>query len=171
MLASNRKLKKAMTNRPSILPMKRMHIHACEKIVRASEPWQTLKESIDFSNFIAAKQAFVCLSGDSVLGFAIYDPKPVFARGGYLRAIAVHPLSRSRGIGKFMLTHVENDAMHYADNLYLCVSSFNHTARRFYTAQGYVKIGSIPGLIRSTMNEIIMWKRFGRTATSRKDIR
>jgi ribosomal protein S18 acetylase RimI-like enzyme len=158
-----------MINRQlAIVPMKRTHISACQKIVRSSEPWRTLKESIDFPLFIAAKQAIVCLSEDKILGFAIYSPRPVFARGGYLRAIAVDPSSRGQGVGTFVLTYIERETLKHADNLYLCVSSFNRVAKRFYANAGYIKIGAIPGLIRNDINEIILWKKIVRTSKPRK---
>lgn len=155
----------------SIVPMKRAHIRSCSKIVRTSEPWRTLNEKVDFSMHIIAKHAFVCLAEDRVVGFAIFSSWPVFARGGYLRALAVEQSSRGHGIGKMLLGYIEKETSKHSGNLYLCVSSFNRTARKFYSACGYVKIGSIPGLIRENGHELILWKRLVRTSTSGRAIR
>ena len=69
--------------------MKLSHIQACTAITETSDPWKTLNERIDFKKYILLKQAYVCMAGEVLTGFIIFTPEPVFARGGYLRAIGV----------------------------------------------------------------------------------
>ena len=142
-----------------ILPMKRSHIQACSDITSVSDPWKTLHDRIDFEKYIRLKQAYVCMSGEELAGFIIFTPEPVFARGGYLRAIGVAPLMRRQGIGKRLLSFAEKETARGSQYLYLCVSTFNRTARAFYQERGYARVGKLADLIVPGMSEEIYWKR------------
>lgn len=142
-----------------IIPITRRHIPACADIVASSEPWQTLRERVDFATFIKKKQAHVAVIGGAVAGFVIFTPEPVFARGGYLRAIGVAPAVRGMGIGRKLLAYAEKTTAKQAPNLYLCVSSFNKVGQAFYKNCGYRKVGAVDGLIRKDAAEYIYWKK------------
>jgi len=142
-----------------IIPMKRAHIQACNIITSVSEPWITLNERIDFSKYITLKQAFVCMIGDEPAGFIVFTPEPVFARGGYIRAVGVAPEIRGHGIGRKLLASAERVMARRCTNSYLCVSSFNRQAAAFYNANGYSRVGKLPGLIKPGTAEYIYWKR------------
>ncbi len=149
-----------MTGHPArIVPMRRVHIAPCSRIVASSEPWISLGESVNFALSIDRKEAHVFVVGDEPAGFIIFTPLPVFARGGYLRAMGVAAAVRKRGIGKKLLTFAEKTTARHADHFYLCVSSFNRRAQAFYRALGYAKVGTIPGLIKPGASEYIFWKR------------
>jgi ribosomal protein S18 acetylase RimI-like enzyme len=143
----------------TILPMKRSHIQACNAIVTVSEPWRTLGEEVDFRKYISSKQAFICDSEDGPAGFIIFTADPVFARGGYIRAIGVNPAMRGQGIGTKLLVFAESMTARQSRNMYLCVSSFNRRGLHFYKKNGYIRVGKIPGLIRPDASEHILWKR------------
>ena len=145
--------------------MTRSHIRACDAIASVSEPWKTLNERIDFLRYIRLKQAYTCMIGDKPSGFVIFTPEPVFARGGYLRAICVDPAMRGRGIGKMLLDFAEEDTARRSPNLYLCVSSFNRKAQAFYKSLGYTRIGKLPGLIIPNASEHIFWKNLKHNST------
>ena len=142
-----------------IRPMTRQHLSPCEEIVRSSEPWKTLREKVDFVHSIRSKQAHVALIEGAVAGFVIFDPKSVFARGGYLRAIGVAPAVRGFGVGAQLLKFAEKSTARQAANLFLCVSSFNKSGRSFYKKQGYTKAGKLDNLIKKGVSEYIYWKR------------
>ncbi len=139
--------------------MKPAHIPACKKIASVSEPWKTLNEQIDFRRYIFLKQTYVCIDAGRVVGFIIFAPEPVFARGGYLRAIGVLPDMRRQGIGKILMAFAEAITAYHSQNFYLCVSSFNVKAQSFYKNIGYRKVGEIPGLTMSGATELIYWKK------------
>lgn len=142
-----------------IKPLNRNHIPACDDIVRSSEPWKTLRESVDFAGAIRSKQAHVALIEGAVAGFVIFTPEPVFARGGYLRAIGVAPAIRGLGVGAQLLKFAEKAAAKQSTSLFLCVSSFNKTGRLFYKKLGYTKAGKLDNLIKKGLDEFIYWKR------------
>ena len=147
-------------------------IPACEGIVASTDPWKRLGEHVDFRDALGKNdprsRAFVCTVGEETAGFVLFSPVPVFARGGYLRAIGVSPAFRRLGVGRLLLRHAERVTARSADNLYLCVSSFNRRAQAFYRSCGYVRIGSIPGLIAPRSAEHIYWKRLRRSDGSRR---
>ena len=142
-----------------IMLMEHRHIPACRAIAVCSEPWRSLQENIDFRPYIERKQAHVCTIDGKPAGFIVFTPEPVFARGGYLRAIGVDPGWRRRGIGKKLLAYAEARTMRQAPNFYLCVSSFNRRAQAFYKRLGYDRVGKIPDLILAGSSELIYWKR------------
>jgi ribosomal protein S18 acetylase RimI-like enzyme len=143
----------------SIVPMKRTHIQDCTDITEISEPWRTLHERLDFKKYILLKQAHVCMDGEVLTGFIVFAPEPVFARGGYLRAIGVSPSMRKRGIGRRLLTFAEKETARYSHYLYICVSDFNRAAQAFYHDRGYERAGKLADLIVSGSSEYIYWKR------------
>jgi [ribosomal protein S18]-alanine N-acetyltransferase len=142
-----------------VVAMKHAHVPACREITAVSEPWKSLKEKIEFTRYISLKQAYTCLNAGRVSGFIIFTPEPVFARGGYLRAIAVAPDSRRQGIGRKLMAFAEAKTVFRSQNFYLCVSSFNRKAMSFYKTIGYRKVGELPGLIVPGASEFIYWKR------------
>lgn len=148
--------------------MRDVHIKACEKIVSVSDPWQRLNESIDFRKTLAGDRtltrAYVCLSHAQPVGFVLFIPEPVFARGGYLRAIGVAPAFRGLGIGKKLLALAERMTSRHSRNLFLCASSFNRKAQAFYKQCGYERAGALRGLVIPGAAEYIFWKRLKRNA-------
>jgi len=151
-----------------IVPMKRYHIRGCAEIAAVSEPWKTLNEDIDFSRYISLKQAYVCLKHGEAAGFVIFTPGPVFARGGYLRAVGVAPERRRQGIGRKLMSFAETATARCSPNFYLCVSSFNRRAKAFYKSLGYKQVGKIPGLISADASECIFWKQLKQQPASRR---
>lgn len=139
------------------------HRGACNDIVSLSEPWMTLGERVDFKTYIALKQAYVCTVSTAgkteVAGFVIFTADPVFARGGYLRAIGVAQAMRRHGIGRKLLAFMESMVARRCDSIFLCVSSFNRPAQSFYRKLGYTRAGKLPGLLVPGESEYIYWKR------------
>jgi len=146
-----------------ILAMTRAHIPACAAILAASEPWKRLGEGFDFGRVLSQdcqnSKAYVLIVEKETVGFIIFTPHPVFARGGYLRAIGVAPSRRRQGIGKKLMRFAEEATARHSPNFYLCVSSFNRKAQSFYRNLGYQKIGKIPELLMKGASEHIYWKR------------
>jgi ribosomal protein S18 acetylase RimI-like enzyme len=139
--------------------MTRSHSESCSRIVAVSEPWKTLRERVDFSKYIALNQAYVCIQEGETAGFIIFTPEPVFARGGYIRAVAVAPIMRRHGIGEKLLAFAETMIARRASHAYLCVSSFNRRGQMFYRSLGYTRVGSLPDLVMRGASEYIYWKR------------
>lgn len=155
----------------SIIPMVSAHIDACESIIRVSDPWKRLGERVDFQTALtasgkAALRAFVCTIAGETAGFILFTPEPVFARGGYLRAIGVAPGHRGQGIGGKLLSFAEKMTSQHALHMFLCASSFNKEAQAFYKKYGYQKVGKLKDFILPGASEYIYWKRL-KTASGR----
>jgi ribosomal protein S18 acetylase RimI-like enzyme len=139
------------------------HITACKAIVAGSDPWKRLGDTVDFASAVGPNRtgtlAYVCKAGPVIAGFVLFIPEPVFARGGYLRAIGVAPEFRGHGVGRALLVFVEKKTAVRSHHLFLCVSSFNRAALAFYRKCGYRKAGRLPDLIRPGTVELIFWKR------------
>jgi ribosomal protein S18 acetylase RimI-like enzyme len=142
-----------------IVPMTRSLTEACARIVAVSEPWKTLHERINFSKYMALNQAYVYIREGETAGFIIFTPEPVFARGGYIRAVAVAPAMRRHGIGEKLLMFAETVIARRSPHVYLCVSSFNRRGQMFYRSLGYTRVGRLPDLIVRGTSEYIYWKR------------
>jgi ribosomal protein S18 acetylase RimI-like enzyme len=93
------------------------------------------------------------------VGFILFTAEPVFARGGYLRAIGVAPSLRGEGIGSKLMAFAEKAVSRQAQYFYLCVSSFNRMGQAFYKKRGYTRVGTLPGLTSPEASEYIYWKR------------
>jgi ribosomal-protein-alanine N-acetyltransferase len=152
-----------------ILPMAPVHIPACAAILSESEPWKRLGERFDFARTLSRErqngQTHVLIVDKEVVGFIVFTPYPVFARGGYLRAIGVDPLKRRQGFGKKLMRFAEKTTVRFSPNLYLCVSSFNRKAQVFYKNLGYIRIGKIPDLLIQGASEHVYWKRLSQFKT------
>jgi ribosomal protein S18 acetylase RimI-like enzyme len=115
-----------------------------------------------FEKAIAAEELLYTLEieGQSISGgFAWCSPQGAFGRSPYLRLIGIHPDYANMGLGGKLLAYVERDCLGFADQLFLLVSDFNIEAQKFYRAQGYQHIGTIPAYILPDVAEFIYHKR------------
>ena len=86
------------------------------------------------------------------------------AAGGRGRR-AVHRVDRDgprlpgRGVGAALLEHVERAYRGRSRHLFLCVSSFNPRARRFYERHGFAAVGTLKAFLIDEADEILMHKR------------
>lgn len=78
--------------------------------------------------------------------------------GPYLELLAILPEAQGRGIGSALLQWLAAEAAP-SRNLWVAVSGFNAGARRFYARQGFVEIGTVPGLVREGLDEVLLRRR------------
>jgi ribosomal-protein-alanine N-acetyltransferase len=129
-------------------------------LMAASEPWVTLGRDFD------ACFAACTLPGDSLemaeregvrCGFVLVRPRGV-AGAPYIVSIAVDAGHRDGGVGAALLRHVEDSCRDRSRHLFLCVSSFNPRARRFYERHGFAAVGTFRDYIIPGADEILMHK-------------
>ena len=75
------------------------------------------------------------------------------ALGGYLKLIAVAPEAQVKGVGTALLAHFEREVFAASPNAFLLVSDFNIEAQRFYERHGYTRVGALPRLVLSDVDE------------------
>jgi len=126
----------------------------------ASEPWIRLGRGLAACRQTCARpgqELLVIRDAHGPCGFVLVHPRGV-AGSPYVASIAVAPERRGEGIGRRLLGLVEDRFRPEARHIFLCVSSFNAGARRFYEREGYVAVGEFADYIVDGASEILMHK-------------
>lgn len=134
----------------------------CAGFLVTSEPWITL--GLTFEQALQrltnpSREIHVATVGGEIAGVLI-----LFLDGalnGYIQTIAVHPDWRTRGIGTRIMEFAEQRIYRLSPNVFLCVSSFNSEAQRFYAQLGYERVGELTDFIVRGHSEILMRKTRG----------
>jgi len=134
----------------------------CARMMEQSEPWQSLGTAYDALFDLMrnpARERYVATLDSRIAGFVVINMSGTLA--GYIQTICVAPGNRSSGIGKLLMTHAEARIFRDTPNVFLMVSDFNASARRFYERLGYQSIGAIPEYLIAGRAEILMRKTAG----------
>ncbi|OQX97593.1 MAG: hypothetical protein B6I20_12275, partial [Bacteroidetes bacterium 4572_117] len=128
----------------------------------SSEPWVTL--GISYSNVMDTfnddfNELYAAYVNNEIVGVIVIQTKGAFT--GYLKSIAVKTGWQNKHLGKSMMGFVENEIFSKKTNVFLCVSSFNHNAQKFYLKLGYKKVGVLENYIINGHDEILMRKTTG----------
>jgi len=128
------------------------------------DPWKKLSYNASdwerlFEMPMQGREAFVIEAGGSVVGVGVLRQRFLF--GDYLEIFAIAASAQGRGYGRALLAHVEGLVFRRARNLFVCVSDFNHRARRFYERNGYTEIGPILHLLIPGSSEVLLRKTIG----------
>ena len=127
------------------------------------DPWLRLGFSEDdFHGLVTAgapdSQSFAISNGQTLAGLVVLRRNWLF--GDYLRILAVLPQAQRRGVGREALDILcQRGREAGADNLWACVSGFNHGALEFYRASGFEVIGTINDLVIEGEDEILIRRR------------
>lgn len=126
------------------------------------DPWLTLGFS---SNSLAG---YLQRNDPSLFRFAILIDKEIvgavsvrypWLRGPYIEFLGIRVDFQGRGLGKEILTWVEEETKPHARNLWIAVSDFNDRAISIYESFGFRKIGSLDGLVAENASEILLRKQ------------
>src|SRR5207248_78751 len=137
----------------------------CARVMANSEPWLTLGRS--YEHCLTAlreptRENYVACGRNELAGFIILALKGPFP--GYLQTIAVTPEWRNRGVGRALMAFAEERIFRERPNVFLCVSSFNLSAQRFYERLGYAKVGELKNYVVNGHSEFLMRKTIGTLA-------
>lgn len=149
---------------PVVRPMTAEDRAAVMELLLDSDPWKRLGyQGKDWDNYFTplpqGRDSYVVVQGGGVAGIAVVRQK--FLLGDYLELLGVANWAKGKGLGKWLLAHVETAVFARAKNLFVCVSDFNDHARHFYEKQGYQEIGPMPNLLIPDSAEILMRKSVG----------
>lgn len=134
----------------------------CADFMVASEPWVTLGLSFEaaLSRLLnPAREVWVAILEEQIVGVMILDLAGVL--NGYIQILAVPPQSRGRGVGAQMITWAEERIFRQSPNAFLCVSSFNSRAQKFYERLGFQRVGEFPDFLTVGHAEILLRKTRG----------
>ena len=127
---------------------------ACARLMASSEPWLTLGRTYEASLAIirdSTREVFVLRDGTGKLsGFLILCLTGAFV--GYIQTICIDPNRRA---------FAEERILSQFPNVFMCVSSFNHDARRLYERLGYRVVGELSDYIVAGHSEILLRKTLG----------
>jgi ribosomal protein S18 acetylase RimI-like enzyme len=134
----------------------------CARLMSSSEPWITLGRS--YADSLermrnSDKERYVARLGAVLAGFVVLNLQGAFV--GYLQTICVSPEFRGRGIGTKLVEFAEKRIFTDSPNVFLCVSSFNHEARRLYERLGYKMIGALGDYVVRDHSELLLRKTTG----------
>jgi ribosomal protein S18 acetylase RimI-like enzyme len=128
----------------------------------ASEPWITLRRTFEDglkSLGDSTREVYVASIENSIAGFIIL--KLGGPLNGYIQTICVGPKWRNGGIGRKLIAFAEERIFRESPNVFLCVSSFNTRAQKFYARLGYEQAGDLKDYVVKGHSEILMRKTLG----------
>jgi ribosomal-protein-alanine N-acetyltransferase len=130
-------------------------LETCAALMAGSDPWLRLGVDLPSCRRILAqpeRESWAAWQHHKLVGFAVLNFKGPFV--GYVQLLGVAPQVRSQGIGAALLAHAERCIFARTANVFICVSSFNGAAQRFYARQGYAGVRAFRRTIwwRATTN-------------------
>jgi ribosomal protein S18 acetylase RimI-like enzyme len=134
-------------------------LNQCAEWMSTSEPWLTLRRSKEDCLAIFKSPAFekyLAYQENEMIGIAILSMTGQFT--GYIKSILIAPHIRGRGFGKNFLLQLEKIIFNTHPNVFLCVSSFNPRAKKFYLSLGYEEIGEIKHFVIQGHSEFLLRK-------------
>jgi len=135
---------------------------ACAALMAATEPWLTLRrDRAACLRFLQepGRDCHVAYLDGRLAGVLVLNFQGGFK--GYLQAICVDPDLRGQGLGTALLDFAEERIFREHPNVFLCVSAFNHGARRLYERSGYRVVGELTDYVIQGQSEILMRKTRG----------
>ena len=132
---------------------------ACARLMASSEPWITLRRDEAGAKrnlHHPAAEVYVAEENGTVIGFIVLTMQGPFR--GYIATVGVVAERRSQGLGAQLIRFAEERIFREAPNVFLCVSSFNTRAQKFYRRLGYERIGELRDFIVPGHGEILMRK-------------
>jgi ribosomal-protein-alanine N-acetyltransferase len=134
----------------------------CARALETSEPWITLRRGYKHSIkplMDPSREVYVATQRGEIVGFVLLDARGPFR--GYIHLLCVMPEWRDYGIGALLIKQVEQRVFREHPNVFLCVSSFNRAAQRFYKRMGFKHVGTIADYIVKGHSELLMRKSRG----------
>jgi GNAT superfamily N-acetyltransferase len=126
------------------------------------EPWSVMQYPADrLAAFLAKPDQGVsryCVRAGGIEA-GVVSVHSQWLKGPYLELLALLPPAQGQGIGSRIMAWFEETALEQeARNLWVCASSFNARALRFYARHGFQPAATLPGLVAEGYDEILLRK-------------
>ena len=143
-----------------VLTTNENELEECAALMSKSEPFITL--NIDFTRCKAAvrgdyKEVYRCIVDEEFAGFVVLSYYGTLR--GYIQTICLKQQFRNKGIGTSLLKFSEEKLLKEFPNVFICVSSFNHSAQQLYYRLGYEKVGELKDHFVKGHDEYILRKQ------------
>jgi ribosomal protein S18 acetylase RimI-like enzyme len=135
---------------------------ACARLMATSEPWITLGRSFETSLGIVqdpTREVYIARDETGIAGFLILCLTGAFV--GYIQTVCIDSRCRAQGLGSRLMEFAEQRILQVSPNVFMCVSSFNHDARRLYERLGYQVVGELTDYLVHGHSEILLRKSIG----------
>lgn len=134
-------------------------MRAAARLMAASDPWRKL--GLTARHCLKAfkvpyRETLLATAGTEIAGLVTMTMYGTFR--GYIQSLFVAPGFRGTGVGAELLARAEKTIFKKAPNVFLCVSSFNKGARRFYRRLGYARVGVLKDFVVRGQDEILLRK-------------
>jgi ribosomal protein S18 acetylase RimI-like enzyme len=103
-------------------------------------------------------QVHLAMADGHRAGVLVIHPRGL-ASSPYIKSIAVASSFQNRGIGEQLMAFAESNYGREAKHLFLCVSSFNLRAQKFYRRLGYETVGEFRDYVIEGESELLLHKR------------
>lgn len=135
---------------------------AAAALMAASDPW--LKLGLTAAACLKTlntpfRETYIAVSGGRIAGLVTITMYGTFK--GYIQSLFVAEGFRGAGLGEKLLRFSEKKIYARSPNVFLCVSSFNKGALRFYRRLGYKKAGLLKDFVRKGSDELLLRKTTG----------
>jgi ribosomal protein S18 acetylase RimI-like enzyme len=130
-------------------------------LLASMDPWHTLRYTASalLRYFVRPDPGLyryaIGIQGKTIGVVCIRYP---WLRGAYIEFIGVEGSFQSLGIGREILSWIEEQTRLEASNVWVLVSSFNQKAREFYTRQGYAEVGILKDFMHPGYDEVFLRK-------------
>lgn len=134
----------------------------CAQIMSSTEPWITLKFSYQKIVGILSDplyEVYILYIKSEIAGFSIVVMKGSLV--GYIKGLVIKPEWRNKHLGEKLLKFSEERIYEEYPNVFLCVSSFNPRAQKFYLRLGYKYVGELKDYIIKGQSELLLRKSIG----------
>lgn len=134
----------------------------CAALMAESDPWLRLGygfEDLLRTVRLPGREAYVAQVDAQFAGFLLLNLQGTFA--GYIQTIGLAAQFRGLGYGTRLMAFAEQRIWRDHQNVFLCVSSFNQAARRFYQRLGYQQVGELSDFLVAGHAELLLRKTIG----------
>ncbi len=145
-----------------LVPLEEGAIMPLAEAIVAIPPWSVMNYSANaLAKFLASHDGgttrYLVQVGNEPAG-AVSVRFP-WLKGPYLELLALLPSFQGRGIGSEIIGWFEQEGIRLgARNLWVCASSFNARAVRFYRRHGFHEAATFSGLVADGYDEILLRK-------------